>query len=521
MDRDHTKGIRRRARGFLLLLALAPVFGGASPVLGQAGGSRAAPPSFEAAYGDALPLALALELAFRHNPDFRIQEGQLESAERQVRSARGDLLPSLSVSNSYGYQASGERRVGSVVLGNQPDYYSSSYSASLSFSMNGAALLRPQQARAQYEAQEARRFGAASALEAQVTEAYLTVLQADAQVAQAETALERAQLNVRQTRAQVEVGAGTPLDLRRAEVQEGQFEVQLIQTRNQAASSRLALGRLLGLAIPEDVQLTSTFDAPVPDLDAEALIELALQENPVLRASRLAAEAAQTAVRSARSAYLPNFSASAGLSGSVFVAGDLNPLIQTELGAQAGRFQSCVADNRLRALLGDPPRDCAALDPALPDVEAAIRDRVRDNNAGYPFQYRRQPLNLSVSLSLPVFTGGARRRAVEEAELQRSNAWEQVRAEELRLRVEVTTAVRAVETARQIVALQGRIRETAAEELRLAQERFRLGLASSIEVADAQTNVSQAERDAINAFYELQKARVVLTSLLGDALPSA
>lgn len=472
------------------------------------------------AYGQvgSLSLEAALDLALRNNPDYRLQMGQLESAERQVRAARGDLLPSLNVSNGYGYQASGERRVGSVVLGNQPDYFSSSYSANLSFSMNGAALLRPAQARAQAEAQDARLQGAAAGLVAQVTDAYLTVLQADAQVAQAEAALERVRLSVRQTAALVEVGAGTPLDLRRAEVQEGQSEVQRIQSLNQAAASRLALGRLLGQTLEEGVQLTSTFASEIPALEVEALLSRAMSENPVLRASRATVEATRTGIRSAKSAYLPNFSASAGLSGSVFVAGDVEPLIRNELGAQSGRFQSCIADNRLRALLGDAPRDCAALNPALPGVESAIRDQVQSNNSGFPFDYRRQPLNLSVSFSLPVFTGGARRRAVQEAELQFSNAQEQVRAEELRLRVEVTTAVRSVDTARQVVALQARIRQTSTEELRLAQERFRLGLASSIEVADAQTNLSQSERDEINAFYELQKALVALESLVGGPL---
>jgi outer membrane protein TolC len=72
------------------------------------------------------------------------------------------------------------------------------------------------------------------------------VLQADAQVAQAETALERTRLTVRLAEAQVEVGAATPLDIRRAEVQEGQAEVQLVQGRNQAARPRLNLAASWG-----------------------------------------------------------------------------------------------------------------------------------------------------------------------------------------------------------------------------------------------------------------------------------
>lgn len=465
-----------------------------------------------------LSLEQALGLAREHNPDFRVQETQIQTADLQVRGARGDLLPSASVSNSYGYQASGERRVGSVALGTQPDFYSSSYGLSLSYSMNGTSLLRPSQARAQARAAEARVDGAAVGLRAQVTEAYLSVLQADAQVRQAETALARTRLNVLQARAQVQVGVGTPLDIRRAEVQEGQAEVQLVQSQNQAMATRLGLARLLGVALQEDVRLVTEFELFDPALDVDALLAQAMDTNPVLRASRLSVEATEVGVRQAQTRYLPSFSLSAGVSGSIFQAGNLNPLIAQELTSQAGRYESCLQDNRIRDLLGDDPRNCAGLDPADPGVEAAIRSGIEERNSGFPFGYRRQPLSMSLSFSLPLFTGFSRRQAVEEARVATSNAREQVRAEELRLRSEVGTAVRFVETARRIVELQERIRATATEELRMAQERFRLGLASSLEVADAQANLSQAERDEINALYDFHKSMAALESLVGGAL---
>lgn len=467
---------------------------------------------------EALSLEEALRLARANNPDFRIQSTQTEVADRQLRAARGDFLPTMNVSNSYGYQASGERRAGSVVLGVQPQFYNSSYSLNMSYSMNGATLLRPGQARTEAEAAQARVDGASAGLTAEVTDAYLSVLQADAQVAQAESALERTALTVRQARAQVEVGAATPLDIRRAETQEGQAEVQLLQTRNQARTARLSLARVLGVTLPEGVELTTEFEDDLPALETEALVSRAFDANPVLRATRLSLDASRVSARSARTAYFPNLSLSAGFSGSVFVAGDLDPLVSQELNSQASRFSSCQEDNRLRALLGDPPRNCAELNPALPAVEEEIRARVERDNAGFPFSYRRQPLSLSLSLSLPIFTAGQRGRAVEQAELEISNQTEQLRAEELRLRTEVTTAVQSLETAVQVVRLQERIRGTAAEELRLAQERFRLGLASSIEVADAQTTLSQAERDEINARYDFQKAVAALESLVGGSL---
>ncbi len=467
---------------------------------------------------EGLSLEEALRLARDYNPDFRIQQSQVETAEGQQRTAFGDLLPTASLSNSYGYQASGERRAGSVVLGDQPDFWNSSFSASLSYSLNGQTLLRPGQARTESRAVGAQVEGAERGLRAEVTDQYLSVLQADAELTQAREQLERVQLSLRQAEAQVQVGAGTPLDIRRAEVQEGQAEVQLLQAENQARATRLALARTLGVQLAEDVTMVTSFELFEPELDVEELLELSYLNNPVLRASRLSVEVAEVGVRVARTQYLPSLSMSAGFSGSVFQAGNLDPLINDRLQQLSGQYSSCLEDNRLRELLGDAPRNCAQFDPSRSEVEQAAVSQVRANNSGWPFDYRTQPLSVSLSLSIPVFTGFSRQQQNQQAQIGVSNAREQVRSEELRLRSEVTTAIRAVETARRTATLQERIRQTSTEELRLAQERFRLGLASSIEVADAQANLSQAERDEINAIYGFFQSFSALEALVGIEL---
>lgn len=465
-----------------------------------------------------LTLEEAIRLARDYNPDFLIQESQLRTADIAVSNARGDLMPNASISNNYGYQASGERRAGSVVLGTQPDFYSSSYSLNISYSMNGQTLLRPGQVGTEARAASVRVQGAGIALDAEVTGAYLSALEADAQVVQALNALERTRLAVQQAQAQVEVGAATPLDIRRAQVQEGQAEVVLVSSENQAATARANLAQVIGVILSEDVSLVTGFEMFVSELRTDVLLERALEMNPVIRASRLSREVSHSQVRSAQSQYFPTVSLSAGISGSVFQAGNLNPLISQEMSSQTGRFTSCIEDNRLREVLGDPPRDCASLDPGLPSVEASIRDRIREENSGFPFAYRRNPLNLSLNISLPLFTGLSRRNQIESARVAESNADEQVRSQELRLRSEVSTATRNVETARRTVELQARIRETSTEELELAQERFALGLASSIEVADAQANLSQAERDEITALYAFHRSIVALEALVGGSV---
>ena len=467
---------------------------------------------------DQVSLDEAIRLAHEYNPNYRVQESQRDAAHLRTREAWGDMLPSASASQSFGYTASGDRLFESVVVATEPAIYSSSYNVGVSTSLSGATFLRPSVVRDQNAVIEAQIDGASAGLVDEVTQAYLSVLEAEEQLRQAQSELERTRSYVRQAEAQVEVGAATPLDIRRAELQEGQAEVQLLQAENAAYTSRLSLGRIVGVAIRPETELTTQFQLFEPELDSDELLSMAMDRNPVLRASRSQASAARTQTRMTRSQYLPSISLSASWRGSVTEAADVAPLIDSRLGQLQGQYESCVQDNRLRALLGDPPRDCSQFDPSIPQVEAEAREQVREQNRGFPFDYRPQPLSFSVGVSIPIFTGFSRQLQMEEARISETNAQRQVRAEELRLEAEVESAVRSVETAHRTVALQTRNRETAAEELRLAQERFRLGLASSIEVVDAQANLSQAEQDEISAIYSFHMFFAGLEALVGMSL---
>ncbi len=220
----------------------------------------------------------------------------------------------------------------------------------------------------------------------------------------------------------------------------------------------------------------------------------------------------------AQTQYLPSLSLSAGWSGSVFEAGGLASLVSGRLAQVSGQHSNCLQDNRILGLLGDPPADCRVFDVSNPAVEAAVRADVERTNGSFPFGYESQPLTLSANVSVPLFTGFTRQLQIEEARVAADNAERQVRAEELRLRAEVETALRTVETALRTAELQAGIRGTSSEELRLAEERFRLGLASSIEVVDAQANLSQAERDEISAVYDFHIAFAALEALVGVPL---
>jgi outer membrane protein len=461
-----------------------------------------------------LSLEEAVATARQQNPNFRARQNDLNVAHWQVRSATADFLPNVNASTALGYTQAGEQRFGAVGFGERPPYYSSDYNLGMALELNGTKVLQPRVARANQRATVQRVAGEEAQLVSQVVQRYLDILQQQENVAQAEREVARTEEHVRLAQARLDVGAGTQLDVRRAEVQQGQAELRLVQAENAHATATLALGQLMGTMLEPGVQLTSDFNVFQPQWGASELVTQALRNNPGLLAARATSEAAGTSVRQAQTAYLPRLTFQTGLRGSVYSAGDIEPLVAQNINPIS--FQNCMQQNRIREVAGLPPQTC--LDPSNAADMQLVRERVSASNPTWPFGYTRQPVSASVTVSLPLFTGLQRQVQVEQARAQAMDAQYTVRAQELQLQTDVATALRNLETAYRSAQIQERVRATAAEELRLAQERFRFGAASSVEVTDAQTNLAEAERAQIEVVYGFHQSLAMLEALTGEPL---
>jgi outer membrane protein len=493
-----------RAAGLSLLAAVA-----FAPLSAQ----QTPPPA-----GPVLTLEQAVAAARENNPDMQAQRNDVVASRAAVRNARADFLPSANASAGFGYTASGVQRFGSEVFGERPEYYSSNWSLGLSYDISGAKLMQPRIARAQQEATESRIVGYEANLVMQVKQQYLTVLQAGELSAQAQRELDRTREHERLANARLEVGTGTPLDVRRAQVERGRAEVALVQQQNTYETELLRLGLLMGVDLAPGTRLESAFELFEPRWNADELVRTALENNPTLNAARANTGAARAQVRAARSAYLPTLSFQAGVNGSVYSAGNIDPLVQQQLGGMQGAFNSCNESNAVRAAVGLSTADCSPFDVTDPVVQANVRRQVEAGNPSFPFGYQRQPLQASMSISLPLFDGLNRERRIEEARVAESDAQLAVRAEEQRLGRDVRTGVLNAQTAFRTAQLQRQVAENASEELRMARERFRLGAANSIEVTDAQTRLAEAERAVIDAVYMYHKSLAALEALVGRSL---
>jgi outer membrane protein len=443
-----------------------------------------------------------------------------------VRQAYSQLfLPNADVSMGLGYTGAGSSTFGGTEFRQSSPSYNSDYSISLGWRLDGQTLTAPGRAKALQRATNEQIAAGSVSLKADVTTQYLLTLQAAAQVDVAEQQVKRNDDFLRLAQARYQVGQTTLLDVRQAEVTKGTSEVALLRARQTANAAKLELFRLMGVEPPAPVAqiaLSDSFPVTEPQFDLPTLLATAEQQNPNLRALRAQEDAAGSAVAAAKSQYLPTVSLNARWSGFTQEFTDENLLLSQQLaGAQAG-YQSCLDNNQIRLSAGLPVnttnclaanglQDTGTLDPA---VVSAFHER---NNV-FPFSFSRQPFGASLSISLPIFNGFSREFDVSQQQAQREDAEEAVRANRLLVRKTVETDYLEVQTAYSSIAVQQAARDAARDQLRLAQDRYRLGSGTALELSDAQNAVQGAEGAYVNAVYGYHIAVAALEAAVGRPL---
>jgi outer membrane protein len=162
-----------------------------------------------------------------------------------------------------------------------------------------------------------------------------------------------------------------------------------------------------------------------------------------------------------------------------------------------------------------PPDFTACQAIALTPQEISEANKI---NSEFPFNFATNPWTLQASLSLPILNGFQREQRVQEASAQRADARYEVRAQELALTANVTAAYLDLTTSQRTVGLQEQNARTARQALTLAEERFRVGANTFVDVSQARADFERAETDRINAIYDYHRAYAALQSAVGRPL---
>ncbi len=422
--------------------------------------------------GPGLSLDDAMSTALVQNPDYQQWLNNENPANMAVKSAYASFLPGASASLGANYTGSGSSNFGGQNVVKTSASRGSNYSIDLDWGLNGRILATPGQSKANLRATQEQIDAAKVQLRAAVLVAYLNVLQTNARIDVVNQQVGRNRVFLDLAKARYQVGQATMLDTRQAEVTLGQSQVDLLIAKQQNADARLELYRLMGVPAPdgfEGVRLTDSFPVVQPAWALDSLLATAAEVNPNLRAAEASADASRYNVRAVKGEYFPSLSARATWSGYT--------QDYTDTTAVAG-----------------------------------------SNSGTYPWGFIGQPFQVFAGLSLPIFDGLSRETRVSQAKAQRDDANEQVRGQSLLIRSQVTSRYLGVSTAYQGIGVAEANRIAAADQLRLAQDRYRLGQGTALELSDSEGAVQRAEGTYVDAVYGYHKAVAALEEAVGQPL---
>jgi len=253
----------------------------------------------------------------------------------------------------------------------------------------------------------------------------------------------------------VAAGSATRSDSLRSLVGLGNAQLQLLNVQAQLAAAEANLGRLVGETERVQALDDSSFYETVRELDEAALRQEAVGRSPQVQAAEASARAAEAGLRASRSSYYPSLS----LSGSY------------SLNGRAGDDFSLLSQNQL-----------------------------------------------SLRVNWPLFNGFSREQGVVVQTVAAENARAQLGESRRLIVANLTARLAELETAGLRIEITERSVLAAQEDLRVQQERYRLGASTILDVVTTQEALTQAEVDAVTARFDYLRAKAAIEALIGRPL---
>ncbi len=423
-----------------------------------------------------ITLKEAIKIALKKNASLISARQAFQASRFRVKKAKFDLLPKADLLFSYARLDPGTVRRGNIFLepgrllveefsdGDPNDVRPGAYNNNFSTAFQvvqpiyngGANWAAVNLARAQESSSESSLEDAKQQVILEVKTRFLCVLQAQELVVLAKKSLESSGEHLKSSKKMLEVGLRNRTDVLRWEVQKARNEGLLVDAENSLKISFAALKQVLGLPFDEEFSVSSLPFEPEPDaISLDNQIKQTFTRHPSLRVIEASVDAQRAGVRLAWSAFQPK----------------LNFVYQ----------------------LGWEQNSTLTLDS---------------------FSY----WSAALSVNIPIFHSFTNLARLHEAkaELKRMEAIKKdsegvLTLEVIRARLNVESAIKRFHIAKKAV-------EQAEENLRVLNNTFEVGLASNIEVLDAEVVLTSARTDLINARYDFGIARNQLDRAMGVLL---
>jgi len=409
----------------------------------------------------AVTLADAVRLAERVQPSVVRAAGDVETAAAGRRSAWGAYLPSLTASSSANsFFSEGPSRIdpvtGQLLSGNTSNRsLSTSLSASVDLFTGFRRGAESRAARATQTAAEASLVDVRFQQALTTTNQFLDALAAEQLVRVRQTSMRRAEEQLKTSIAKLRAGSATRSDSLRSRVTLGNARLELIRAETDLATAEAGLARLIGETGRVKAMDDSAFYRVRTAVDTAALRREAEARSPRIQSANAAAAAARASLHASRSGYWPSLS----------------------LSANAGWNASRSSD--------------------------------------YDLFGQRQ---LSLGLRWNLFDGFEREAAIAQRAASADVADATASDEQRAVAAELTARLAELEAAGTQIEITLTSVVAATEDLRVQQERYRLGASTIVDVLTSQEALNQAEVDVVVARFDYLRAKASLEALIGRTL---
>lgn len=408
-----------------------------------------------------ITLGEAIRRASLVQPSVISAGGTLRNAQARQRSASGAFLPSLSFNTGLGRSFSeGPQRVdpntGQVISGNATNQsITNSISSNVDLFTGFRRGNEKKAANANRGATEASLANVLNNQQLTTTNQFFDALAAEQLLRVREASVRRAEEQLKVSVAKLHAGRGIRPDSLRSVVTLGNAQLQLVNQQSALASAEANLGRQVGADGPVGAVEDTTLYTLMTSVDTAALRQEAMAQAPSVKSAEASAVSARAAVSVAKAGYFPTLNLSANIS-----------------------------------LNGSRAND-------------------------YDFLQGRQ---FNLGLSWPIFNRFQREQSIVSSETSAETAQANAADSRRAVLADLSAALAALQAARLTITITQTSVLAAEEDLRVQQERYRLGAATIVDVLTSQEALNQAEVDAVTARFDYVRARASISALIGRTL---
>jgi outer membrane protein len=405
-----------------------------------------------------ITLAEAIARANRVQPSVISAGGTIRNAQARLRSASGAYLPNLTMSASRGDQFSQGTQI-DPGTGQLTTSATQSLGGTLSSSVDLFAGFRrsgeKKAASANRDAAEAGFQNAQFQQQLTTTNTFFDVLAAEQLMLVRAASVRRAEEQLNVAVAKLHAGRGIRPDSLRSLVTLGNAQLQLVNAQTALATGEANLGRLVGEDGPVGAVDDSSLYQSLSSVDTAALRAEALANSPAVRSAEAQAMSARAAITIAKAAYYPTLN----LSGSASYNGS--------------------------------------------------------SRNDYKFLQSR---SLTFGVNWPIFNRFQREQSIVSSQVSAEVADANAAESRRQILASLTAALASLEAARIRIGISQTSVAAGQEDLRVQQERYRLGASTIVDVLTSQEALNQAEVDGVTARFDYVRARAQISALIGRTL---